>query len=491
MRAKRLLEYSPWLLGLAWLLLLLLLSFFAVNNYSREKLLITASLEQKSGAIVHFVEISLGEEMRRMVAGGDAGENFQWEDVAGRVLRLVAGQAGVVSLKIVLPETGGILASSADQQEKEPGKKMVLSALENELLRGLHYPQGKKMPGRKMIPVQGRREGPLFLSAAPLRLFFPGEPGWRQGLNRGGRHMGRQCPLPLRHLLRDVRARRPVLLVALDWHLFSSPLHRQSVQIFLQLLIIVLVGIGGLLSFAAVQRAKRAEQLERQLQRSQRLVATGKMAAGIAHELRNPLSSIKGLALLLQSRFAEDSQEMRQTEIMVQEVERLDRSVGELLDFSRPMELVKTDVGIGSLLRRTAGLLQPDIDAAGIRLQLEISAGMEQQVLLADEDKLIQVLLNLLLNAIQSFDEDCVRRRIGLGVRQERNRIVIMVRDSGKGIEAAQLHRVFDPYFTSKSEGTGLGLALSAKIIEEHGGRLELESEAGKGTVVKIILPLK
>jgi two-component system sensor histidine kinase HydH len=221
------------------------------------------------------------------------------------------------------------------------------------------------------------------------------------------------------------------------------------------------------------------------LQRNERLAALGKMAAGVAHELRNPLSSIKGLAVLLKAKFSIPSNEAETADILVKEVERLNRSIGELLDYAKPAQLKRDAAFIQEIIRKTVSLVQVDAESYNIDIQLETDNDIPQ--ILVDKDKMNQVFLNLFLNAIQAMEHggDLVVR-----AEKDRQTIIITIRDNGVGIEPENLSRVFDPYYTTKNDGTGLGLAMTSKIIEEHGGKIELSSVYGEFTEVRVILPL-
>lgn len=225
--------------------------------------------------------------------------------------------------------------------------------------------------------------------------------------------------------------------------------------------------------------------LEKELQRSERLAALGKMAAGVAHELRNPLSSIKGLAVLLKSQLSAFGSGVETADVLVKEVERLNRSIGELLDYARPGQLRREPTAIGDIIKKTVSLVQVDAESYKITLVLDLAA--ELPTVHVDRDKLNQVVLNLLLNAIQAMSNGGI-----LTVRTERDEgmIVISIRDSGIGIPPENIPRVFDPYFTTKSNGTGLGLALSAKIIEEHGGAMRIFSTPNEYTEIRVMLPI-
>lgn len=225
--------------------------------------------------------------------------------------------------------------------------------------------------------------------------------------------------------------------------------------------------------------------LEKELQRSERLAALGKMAAGVAHELRNPLSSIKGLAVLLKSHFAEHDREAETADVLVKEVERLNRSIGELLDYAKPGQLNRAPASIAEILRKTLSLVQMDAETYGISVTLSCQENLPEP--LVDSDKLKQVVLNLLLNGVQAMPDGGT---LAVHLTGEAGNIVIIIRDSGIGILPENLPRVFDPYYTTKSGGTGLGLALSAKIVEEHGGRIKITSVPDEFTEVRVVLPI-
>jgi two-component system, NtrC family, sensor histidine kinase HydH len=225
--------------------------------------------------------------------------------------------------------------------------------------------------------------------------------------------------------------------------------------------------------------------LEKELQRSERLAALGKMAAGVAHELRNPLSSIKGLAVLLKSQLVASGSTVETADILVKEVERLNRSIGELLDYAKPGQLEREPTAIDEIIKKTVSLVQ--VDAESYKISIVQGLAADLPLVHVDQDKLNQVLLNLLLNAIQAMPNGGV---LTVKTEHDGGMVVISVRDSGVGIPPENLQRVFDPYFTTKSNGTGLGLALSAKIVEEHGGTIKIFSTPHEYTEIKVMLPL-
>jgi two-component system sensor histidine kinase HydH len=228
------------------------------------------------------------------------------------------------------------------------------------------------------------------------------------------------------------------------------------------------------------------KKLEAQIRRHDRLVALGKMAAGVAHEVRNPLSSIKGFATLLGSRFPEQSEEAEAARLLVNEVERLNRSITELLTYARPLPLSVAEVEIEPFIAASLKLIQSDAKELNVAVHQEVALKRKQVRL--DKDRLNQVLLNLYLNSLQAMEQG---GELEVSVREGSSpgTVEISVRDTGCGIAEDHLERVMDPYFTTKPEGTGLGLAMVYKIIDEHGGTISIASKEGKGTTVTIVLP--
>ena len=228
------------------------------------------------------------------------------------------------------------------------------------------------------------------------------------------------------------------------------------------------------------------KKLEAQVRRHDRLVALGKMAAGVAHEVRNPLSSIKGFATLLGSRFPVESEEGEAARLLINEVERLNRSITELLTYARPLPLAVTEVEIEPFIEASLKLIQSDARELGVAVHHEITLARKQVRL--DKDRLNQVLLNLYLNSLQAMEHGG-ELRVSVHEGDRPDTIEIDVRDTGGGIAKDILERVMDPYFTTKPEGTGLGLAMVYKIIDEHGGTVRIPSTEGEGTTVSIVLP--
>lgn len=228
-------------------------------------------------------------------------------------------------------------------------------------------------------------------------------------------------------------------------------------------------------------------QLQEEIRRQEKLAALGGLAAGVAHEIRNPLSSIKGIASYFKDKFSVESGDRETADVMIREVDRLNRVISELLEFAKPSELELKSVDINYLLEHTKRLIQQDAKAKNIDINLSISHDLSPVQL--DPDRFSQCLLNLYINAIQSIDDGgdlSVRSFLG-----NDETIKIEIEDTGSGIHPDDLKKIFDPYFTTKPSGTGLGLAIVHKIIEAHDFRIKAKSMPDQGTIFTILIPAK
>jgi two-component system sensor histidine kinase HydH len=226
-------------------------------------------------------------------------------------------------------------------------------------------------------------------------------------------------------------------------------------------------------------------RLQDEIRRQEKLAALGGLAAGVAHEIRNPLSSIKGLATYFAGKFVEGSEDRHVAQVMTQEVDRLNRVISELLEFARPTDVKPHAVDVNELIRHSLKLVQQDTAAKGIEVVQQLDHHLCRAEI--DPDRVSQCLLNLYLNAFDAMPEG--GRMTVSSAMDEDQKILIAVTDTGGGIEAADMEKVFNPYFTTKPKGTGLGLPIIHKIIEAHGGRVQVDSTPGRGTRFELILP--
>ena len=228
--------------------------------------------------------------------------------------------------------------------------------------------------------------------------------------------------------------------------------------------------------------------LRREIARSQRLASVGRLAAGVAHEIRNPLSSIKGFATYFKERYPDAPREQETANIMIAEVDRLNRVVGQLLEFARPVAVSPQLASLTQLIDNSIKLIEQQAKEKQITVKTLNSARSDRALI--DADRISQVLLNLYLNAIESMKPGGTLA-VELSADGEESAIGIKVSDTGCGIPAEHLPRIFDPYFTTKSTGTGLGLAIAHNIIEAMGGQIKISSRPDKGTTIILTLPIK
>lgn len=225
------------------------------------------------------------------------------------------------------------------------------------------------------------------------------------------------------------------------------------------------------------------ETLRTRLRQQDRLAALGELAATVAHEIRNPLGGIRGFAALLARDLAEDDPRSRLVEKILVGSKELERVVSELLEYTRPVQLRPQDVSCRELVE--AALAYVELDGRRVTVRNEVAPELKMQV---DPDRMRQVLLNILLNAVQSIESEGV---ISIRARVEDGRLTVSVRDSGCGMSPEQVEKIFSPFYTTKEKGTGLGLAIATKVVELHGGRIDVESEPGNGSTFHVRVPVE
>lgn len=258
-----------------------------------------------------------------------------------------------------------------------------------------------------------------------------------------------------------------------------------------------LVVIMGLLFLVLRQIVKQAEiiqerrqeeqlALEAQLHQAERLAALGEMTAGVAHEIRNPLGIISSTAELLQARLARYEPQDRLARIIVEESNRLNDKVTEFLDFARPRVPNLRACDLEGLLNRSLEFLQPEIDRLGITVIHQ--SGLNSRSLIVDPDLLHQAFLNILLNAIQAMPQGG-QLLVSTSPGPHDRGAEVRFRDTGEGIDPESLKKIFNPFFTTKEKGSGLGLPIVKSIIESHQGAIKIDSAPEEWTEVAIFLP--
>ncbi|MDQ7095179.1 ATP-binding protein [Desulfosporosinus sp. PR] len=239
----------------------------------------------------------------------------------------------------------------------------------------------------------------------------------------------------------------------------------------------------GVLAIMIDLREKRL--LEAQVLRANRLAGLGELAAGIAHEIRNPLTAVKGYSQVLEDELEPADPKREYTGVIVKEVNRLDKIVQGLLDFARPSASRFEAANLNEVLEETLALVGTPSFKRRILVQKDYADNVQAEV---DKEQFKQILLNLLLNASQAIPG---QGTIKITTQCAESNVSVSILDSGVGIAAGTLDKLFDPFFTTRENGTGLGLAIAHQLMELHGGRIEVRSEINVGTEFKLILPLK
>ena len=229
------------------------------------------------------------------------------------------------------------------------------------------------------------------------------------------------------------------------------------------------------------------EQAQRQLIQTEKMASLGQLAAGVAHELNNPLGTITMFGRMLQKEFVDNEKIRHDIDLIVQEADRAAKIVKDLLSFSRETKIKPGLVNINTVVEEGLSLFLKQSLFHNIDVQKELEPSIPSTF--ADPDLLKQVILNIVLNGAQAMDGKGILT-IASRAEDEGRKIRIEIGDTGKGIPKEYLHRLFDPFFTTKEKGTGLGLALVYGIVSKHQGTIDVESEMGKGTTFIILLPV-
>lgn len=238
-------------------------------------------------------------------------------------------------------------------------------------------------------------------------------------------------------------------------------------------------------------QADRIIKIEEQLRRAERLSTLGEMAAVMAHEIRNPLGSIKGTAEILRDDYQPGDRKYEFVEILVKESNRLNRFVEDFLHLAKPQPLIKGRCDVMDELHNIVVLVTGEAKSRGIQVNLEPA---QLPIIEGDNEKLRQAFLNITLNALQAAPQGGFVNITATGEGQkdaESPWITICFADNGPGISPEVRQQLFEPFFSTKDEGAGLGLAITKKIVESHGGSIGVASEPGTGTSFCIRLPQK
>ena len=280
-----------------------------------------------------------------------------------------------------------------------------------------------------------------------------------------------------------------------------GPMHNYAVGQILEMPLFCAAGtlIGIFVEREREQRAALArttrqlsdvyEQLQHnfdQMKRAERLYAVGQLAAGLAHEIRNPLASIAGASGILQRNAHLEDTHLKVLAVIDKECQRLTRLLSNFLDFARPRPPKLQNVDVDVMLQSVIDLATHAAGTKTMFLRKEVAPGLPS--IPCDPEMLKQLLLNLVINAIQATAEGGA---VTLHAAVRNGKMLLQVADEGCGIPPENRERIFDPFFTTKESGTGLGLSVAHQIVEQHGGLLTAEANADKGMTFTAILPLR
>lgn len=241
--------------------------------------------------------------------------------------------------------------------------------------------------------------------------------------------------------------------------------------------------IGALLTMRDAESVRR---IENEIELSRRLAAIGRLTSGVAHEVKNPINAIVVHLELLREKMREsDPDTRRHMDVIGREIHRLDRVVEMLVDFSRPVELRLSDFDLRRLIEDVASLASPEAAKQGVKIETQL--GKDALRVRADADLIKQALLNVVLNGVQAMTNGGA---LTISTRQQDSAATIEVKDQGGGIPPEVQDKVFNLYFTTKKTGSGIGLTMSYRVLQLHNGALNFETEVGRGTTFRLLLPL-
>jgi len=263
-------------------------------------------------------------------------------------------------------------------------------------------------------------------------------------------------------------------------------------NVFLSVFFFLILGISTITLIWVNQNRhlKKMKEMEDRIQLAERISSLGHLAAGVAHEIRNPLNAIgMGLQRLKREFLPPDESKREEyisfTELILKEIRRVNDIIEQFLALSRPFHLNLKESSLQDLLRHLVTLFQEEASSLGIRLQSEVPSDLPR--LAIDPEKLTQALINIMRNGMQAMGQGGLLR---VEARSLKEGVEVTISDSGSGIPPEQMEKIFNYYYTTKEKGVGLGLPIAHRIIEAHGGQLKIESRVGVGTKVTVTLPI-
>jgi signal transduction histidine kinase len=248
------------------------------------------------------------------------------------------------------------------------------------------------------------------------------------------------------------------------------------------ILIILIFMVGSYIIISRlIKYINAVKDSDKVIAESEKLAAVGELAAGITHEIRNPLSSLKGFIQLNKAKI-----EKSHYEIMIKEINRINNITSELLHLAKPQSYKIKKINIDKVIDYALDLLKGKLEEAGIKVQKNFSENLPR--IDCAEGQLIQVFVNLIKNSIEAMEDGGV---LSIEMQETKENVIIMFKDTGIGISEENLNKIGDSFFTTKKAGTGLGITVCKKIIHDHNGDIKIFSKEEEGTTIKILLPKK
>lgn len=343
------------------------------------------------------------------------------------------------------------------------------------------------------------------ITAASMQALAPDDDEkWRIVHTEGQRVFLLYRHFNLGHKEWDKGVPEPTIFLGMDVSPFEITNSQNRSYIAMLSVVTMLVGLACLLAISFAQRAAESrkrqrhaegevQRLEKEVRRQEKLAAVGTLAAGVAHELRNPLSSIKGYATYFSQRFPEGSEDKEAANVMINEVNRLNRVITDLLGLSKPGDVKLKPVCLENLVAHVLRVIRHNAAERNVVLSCKLARHIPD--IMADMERLGQALLNLCLNSLEAMPNG---GSLSIAVTGGKKHVCIVVRDTGMGIPQEIMAKIFDPYFTTKGAGTGLGLPMVHKIVRAHKGEIDVVSTPASGatdksrgeTIIRIWLPV-
>jgi signal transduction histidine kinase len=397
----------------------------------------------------------------------------------------------------IFDPSGGILALSRVKNNQLNQSPDPLEGLSPEIKRKIQARE-KLVIFTKNELVVGRTFDPFRIRRRPLReMNRRNEHRQRMGagrmgagpMNRGGMMRNSELP-PWLETLREKRSvtKMPYALVRIStkgMHLTKAKIMRGALLMAMLIFAAAAVAVWGMWAVAR-RRSREIESLRQEVAQAGHLAAVGRLAASVAHEVRNPLSALRGLVQFIGKDFDSGSEKAECATAAVEEVDRLERVVSGLLEYSRPKEPRFLPTDLAESIKSITSLLKDDPRADGIDITTEAPDGLPE--VNADPDQIRQVLLNLVVNALEALNG---RGYLLLRIKLHEGQALVQVCDNGPGLGDQDPEELFDPFFSTKERGTGLGLAIARRIARAHKGNLTAANQESGGCCFTLSIPLK